>query len=137
MNILGSLLGKLVGGNAGQAVVEYFDSKQKLKQQLALTKLQGKIDVEKAKAAQQAAQLQSDTQLSQTQLTSAGNSIRQDWVLALLSIPMIMAFIPKLQPYVEAGFKALDQCPGWYKYTGLTVMLAIYGVRQIKAGLFK
>jgi hypothetical protein len=125
------MLSKLVGPDAGGAVIDYFKQKQQLKQQLTLAKLQGKIDIQKAKDSLAVQQLQSDTQLEHDQLTSPGNSLRQDWVLLLLSTPLVMAFIPPLQPYVESGFKALAQCPGWYKYTTVTVLLAIYGIRKV------
>lgn len=130
MSIFTSILGKLVGGTAGQAVVEYFQQRQKLKQDLELAKLQGKIDLEKAKAQYEIQKLQSDTQLEHDQLTSPGNALRQDWVLLLLSTPLVMAFIPPLQPYVDQGFSVLDKCPVWYRATTVTILLAIYGIRK-------
>lgn len=133
--MFGKILGKLIGGDTGAAIIGYFSKKQELKQNLALAKLQGKIDVQKAADQYRAQQLQSDTALSQAQLESKGNWLRQDWVLALLSVPLVLVFVPPFVPYVEAGFAALDKCPGWYRYLVVAVFAAIYGIRGV-ASLF-
>ncbi len=131
--MFGQFLGKLIGGSAGAAVVDYFAKKQALTQQLKLTKLQGQIDLEKASAQYKAEQLSSSTQLAQVQLESRGNWLRQDWVLVLFSIPLVLAFIPPMQSYVLAGFHVLDATPAWYRYAAIAIMLAIYGIRGVQS----
>lgn len=39
----------------------------------------------------------------------------RDWLTILLSIPMVLAFVPYMVPHVTAGFAALQQMPEWYK----------------------
>tara|TARA_X000000950_G_scaffold258935_1_gene326925 strand:+ start:727 stop:1107 length:381 start_codon:yes stop_codon:yes gene_type:complete len=58
------------------------------------------------------------------------DSLKDEWLLFLFSIPFIMAFIPPLQPYVKQGFDVLENCPDWYK-AGLGVMIAAsFGMRS-------
>lgn len=40
---------------------------------------------------------------------------KDEWFTIILSIPMIMCFIPGLAVYVQAGFDALRETPMWYQ----------------------
>ena len=48
--------------------------------------------------------------------------LRDEWITLLLSIPMVMSFIPGLSPYVTEGFAALSTTPVWYQ-GGIGVMI--------------
>ena len=54
---------------------------------------------------------------------------KDEFVLLLLSIPLVMSFIPKMQPYVVEGFAALSTTPEWYQWLILAVFTAVYGIR--------
>ena len=54
---------------------------------------------------------------------------KDEFVLLLLSIPLIMSFIPNMQPYVVGGFEALSMTPQWYQWLILAVFSAVYGIR--------
>jgi hypothetical protein len=54
---------------------------------------------------------------------------KDEWVLFLLSIPLILVFIPKTAPYVMEGFKILEQTPDWYRWLVMLIFTAIYGIR--------
>ena len=54
---------------------------------------------------------------------------KDEFVLLLLSIPLVMSFIPQMQPYVVDGFAALSTTPDWYQWLILSVFAAIYGIR--------
>lgn len=62
---------------------------------------------------------------------NASNSWKDEWFALLFSIPLIMAFVPSLVPYVEAGFIVLEQMPDWYKGFLGAAVAASFGVRQL------
>jgi len=62
-------------------------------------------------------------------MSIANSGWKDEWVLIILSIPMILAFIPYTVKYVEAGFIALDGTPLWYRTTVMTIYLATFGIR--------
>lgn len=54
-------------------------------------------------------------------------SWKDEFILLLFSIPMPMAFIPGLVPYVGAGFAVLDNMPDWYKAAWGVMVAASFG----------
>ena len=70
---------------------------------------------------------------------------KDEYILILLSIPVIMCFVPDLvimghlfSPQTAAlkGFSILDQTPEWYKWSITGIIAAVYGLRTWKR-LFK
>jgi hypothetical protein len=61
--------------------------------------------------------------------TQAANSWKDEFELLVLSCPLIMCFVPAFQPYVVAGFQALDGTPEYFKFLVMTIYLANYGIR--------
>tara|TARA_Y100001937_G_C6860148_1_gene215995 strand:- start:46 stop:432 length:387 start_codon:yes stop_codon:yes gene_type:complete len=58
------------------------------------------------------------------------DSWKDEWILVLWSIPMIMIWIPPLQIYVESGFNALkNNVPDWYFWTWGAIVSASYGIK--------
>ena len=51
------------------------------------------------------------------------------WTI-VLSIPMIMCFIPGLVDYVSLGFEALTKTPEWYQWAVSIAIGSAFGVRQ-------
>lgn len=54
---------------------------------------------------------------------------KDEYVLLLLSIPLIGCFIPKVQKYILQGFEVLSHTPDWYRWLILLIFTAIYGIR--------
>ena len=121
-----SLLGKIVGTITGPAV-DYFKQKQKLKYDLKLKTLEGKIKTEQAKANRKIKELDSDTAWELKQLEQQG--WKDDWVLILISIPLVLVFIPSMAPYIFQGFVILATTPEWYRWMIMLIFTAIYGIR--------
>lgn len=117
---------KIIEGVTGP-VADYFKQRTKLKYDLKLKKLESQIKIEDAKATRAIKELDSDTQWELKQLEKQG--WKDDWVLILLSIPLILVFIPATAPYVQMGFVILAQTPDWYRWLILVIFTAIYGVR--------
>ena len=122
---------KFLGGGAAEQIGQYFTDRQKLKQELKLAKLQGKIDFEKAKYLAKA-QAQANTH-SWEMAQIANSGIKDEIVLFVILAPYVGAFIPGVQEYVLTGFKYLAQMPYWAIGLTVTIMLAIYGIRHKNA----
>lgn len=122
---------KFLSGGAAEQIGEYFDNRQKLKQQLTLAKLQGKIDVEKATAAAKVLNQQNIHTWEMAQIANSG--YKDEIVLAVLLYPYIGSFVPGIQDSVLVGFTYLEQMPYWAVGLTVTIFLAIYGIRHKNA----
>lgn len=61
----------------------------------------------------------------------ASTSWKDEWWTILLSVPIIGAFVPGIQPYVLAGFANLEMAPDWYlAAVGIAVAFA-FGFRKL------
>ena len=63
-------------------------------------------------------------------LSITNSGWKDEFLLIIFSVPLVMSFIPGLQPFVAAGFVVLDNTPLWYQ-SALGVMIAsAYGVKK-------
>lgn len=114
-------------GQTVEAVLEYKNTKRKLEADIELEKLRGKAAWEAAKT-QRASE--SEGRDHEWELESIRNSgWKDEWVLVVLSIPMILVFIPWTQPAILIGFEELATTPVWYRTTVMTIYLATFGLR--------
>jgi hypothetical protein len=59
------------------------------------------------------------------------NSLKDEWLVALFSIPLILSFCGEWgRTIVAEGFAALDTMPDWYQYTLGVIVAASFGVRS-------
>ena len=122
---------KFLSGGTAEHVAEYFKDKQALKQQLTLAKLQGKIDIQTAKAA---AAVQKSANIHSWEMAQIANSgYKDEIVLGVLLYPYIGSFIPGIQDSVLVGFTYLEKMPYWAVGLTVTIFLAIYGIRHKNA----
>ena len=63
---------------------------------------------------------------------NSGTSWKDEYFVIVLSIPMILCFIPGLEGVVEHGFTQLSKAPDWYMYALLTAISASFGIRGFK-----
>ena len=114
-------------GKVAPSVAEYYIQKQQLKHERELAVLKGKIAYEEAKTRRAEA---SEGRDHEWELESIRNSgWKDEWVLIILSIPMILTFVPYTQPAVVAGFEALEATPLWYRVLVGSIYLATFGLR--------
>lgn len=127
MNWLKSLFG------LGEIAGEYLKERQRLKNELRLAKLKGKIDLANAKVQAAIEQQRHIQTWEQTYVNMQANSSKDEVVLAVVLFPYIGAFIPKVQDYILVGFQYLDKMPVWAVGLTVTICLAIYGIRHRNA----
>ena len=58
-------------------------------------------------------------------------SLKDEWLVALFSIPLILSFCGEWgRTIVAEGFAALETMPDWYQYTLGVIVAASFGVRS-------
>ena len=98
---------------------------------LATQWIQGKQEEAKAKQEVKLRTIQATESWDELQAKNANTSWKDEWFTILLSIPLIMAFIPSLVPYVEAGFVVLDSMPEYYKAFLAAAVAASFGMKGL------
>jgi hypothetical protein len=115
---------------------------------LAGSYLQGKADKNAADAELKLTEAKAKAQILLSEKTSvadwerimaqnSGSSWKDEWFVIVLSIPLILCFIPGMEGVVHHGFEQLQQAPDWYFYSLLTAISASFGVRGFKQFLGK
>ena len=59
------------------------------------------------------------------------SSWKDEWFVLLFSVPLVLAFVPSMQPYVLAGFATLEQTPDWYMLLVSGIVAATFGLRWL------
>ena len=109
--------------------------------ELAGTWMSGKVEQTKAKAQTKVAMAQAEAVVMQKKATgeidwdlkmadASASSWKDEWLVILFSIPLILAFIPGMEDIVSRGFQQLEQMPEWYQYSLGVIVAASFGVRS-------
>ena len=116
---------KMVAAPITQVVTGWQKRKTvQLEGDLAVAKAITDAKIEKVKTGQAA-----DIAWEKTSLDQSG--WKDEYWTIVLSIPMILCFIPGLVEFVERGFVALQQTPEWYRYSIGVAIGSAFGVRQV------
>jgi len=116
-------------------LADIYIEKQRLKQAIEIEKLRGKAAWEAAKTKRAEASEGRDHEWELESLRNSG--WKDDWVLVIMSIPMILVFIPFTQQTILDGFAVLDGTPLWYRTTVMTIYLATFGIRLWRRDMTK
>jgi cation transport ATPase len=109
-----------IGGN-------WLDNKQKIAQ----AKTDAEIVTIKATADRQASAQDQNYDLDRLAMENMSKSWKDEIILVVFLIPMIMAFIPGFESYALAGFGVMAQMPQWYQYIIIGMVVVIYGLRGL------
>ena len=127
MNWLKSLFG------LGEIAGEYLKERQKLKNDLKLAQLKGKIDLANAKVQAAIAQQQHIQGWEMMSLELHSRGWKDEVVLIVVLFPYVGSFIPVVQDYIKTGFEYLEKMPYWAVGLTVAISLAIYGIRHKNA----
>ena len=116
-----SLLGPVA--NIVGSFVESRVDNQKGKTKVAVAKAEAEAEVYKHTALQEGNWDKIMAQGSQ-------QSLKDEWLTILFSIPLILAFIPGAEGIVQNGFEQLETMPTWYQYSLGVIVAASFGVRS-------
>jgi hypothetical protein len=106
--------------------------------------LQGKADKTAAEAELKLTEAKAKAQILLSEKTSvadwerimaegAKSSWKDEWFVIVLSIPLVLAFIPGAEGWVDRGFEQLSKAPDWYFYSLGIAISASFGVRGATA----
>lgn len=135
MGVFADLAAGLVGGALDKIAPEvggYFREKQHQKHLIEMERLKGKQAWEMAQTRRAEKSEGRDHEWEMQSLVLHGKGWKDEFVLLVLSVPAIMAFIPTLDQYVLDGFKALGTTPYWYQVLLASIYFAIYGIRAVR-----
>lgn len=118
-----------IGASIITGISDYFKGRNEIKKveleadkMLVMAEAQAKIDKLKKEA-------EMDYDLDKTAMQNMENSWKDELILVIWLTPVIMSFIPDLQPYVANGFASLALVPDWYMYILVGMIVVIYGMR--------
>lgn len=109
---------------------------------LAGSWLKGKAEEKKAQASAKIAKAEAEAEIMKVAATSEANwekimaqgsvnSWKDEWLVILFSIPLILSFCGEWgRDIVADGFAALDTMPQWYQYSLGVIVSASFAVRS-------
>ena len=105
----------------------------KIEHQFELEKLDHEAKVAKANAVLEMARQgqQQDYDLDKISQQNMAKSWKDELVLLIFLTPVVMAFVPGWDKYVENGFKAIEKMPHWYVAIVIGMVVVIYGLRGL------
>lgn len=122
-SIVTALLGKVA-----PKVADYYIKKQELEAEIELEKARGQLAWEQALTKRASESEGRDHEWEMLRIKNAG--WKDEFVLLIISPPLVMSFIPQTQEHVLRGFQVLEQTPIWYQSMVLVIFFAIYGIRK-------
>lgn len=114
-------------GKFAPSIVGHYTKKMELKHQIEEKKLEGKIAWEMAKTKRAEASEGRDHDWEMMSIQNSG--WKDELVLIVLTIPMILVFIPGFEVYVAKGFDHLAETPEWYRWLIMMIYAATFGIR--------
>jgi len=121
-----TIVSKLLG-TFSEKVADVYIEKKRLQNELKMETLRGKIAYEEAKTRRAS---ESEGRDHAWELESIRNSgWKDEMVIIVLSIPMVLVFIPGLEQYITAGFASLQTTPDWYRWLVVMIYAATFGIR--------
>ena len=118
LQLLAGVLG--IGGEALKARAD-----------LKVAELKARADIETARAKAATAAVEHGKSWELLAVQASKTSWKDEWFTIVLSIPLLLSFVPGIPPYIEAGFDALDATPDWYQWALLSAISFAFGRRVI------
>lgn len=76
-----------------------------------------------------------DADLDKASMEDMKTSWKDEFVLLVFIVPMMMAFVPQLSMYSLKGFEVISSMPEWYRYIIIGMIIVIYGMRGLLKSL--
>jgi hypothetical protein len=107
---------------------------------LAGTWLEGKVEKTKAETGAKVAKAKAEATIMEKKATGeidwdlemargSHSSWKDEWLVILFSVPLVLSFIPGMEGVVASGFEQLEKMPDWYQYSLGVIVAASFGVR--------
>ena len=72
-----------------------------------------------------------DFNLDKIAMQNMKSSLKDELVLIIFLMPLVLAFIPSMAVHVERGFKVISEMPQWYVAIIIGMVVVIYGMRGL------
>jgi hypothetical protein len=103
--------------------------------------LEGKVEKTKAETGAKVARAKAEATIMEKKATGeldwdlemakgSQSSWKDEWLVILFSVPLVLAFIPGMEGVVANGFQQLEAMPQWYQYSLGVIVAASFGVRS-------
>lgn len=99
--------------------------------QVVSTWLEGRNRVQEAKIEREVKALTNEADWDRVQAEASKSSWKDEWLTILVSVPLVLAFVPGMEGVLESGFTLLDKCPDWYQYLVGVVFAASFGIKKV------
>ena len=120
-----------IGSAIVSGVSEYFKGKQEINK----TKLEGDIKVLVAETDAKVRRLEKESEQDYDLDRLATENMERSWkdelILIIFLVPIVMCFIPEYQVYVTNGFASLALAPDWYMGIIVGMIVVIYRMRGL------
>lgn len=106
------------------------------KQEVNAKKAERKDRIEEAKTNAEINKInresEQDFSLDQISMKNMEKSWKDELLLIIWLIPLVLCFIPGYATFIEDGFKVLkNSTPDWYQYILIAMVVVIYGLRGL------
>jgi hypothetical protein len=118
------MIGSVIGG-AFKSWMEV----RKVKQEGRIAIAQAQIEQKSEKIKAETSIYQKKQEMDLASMTDMKYGWKDEYLVILLSVPIIMAFIPQLAPFALEGFGIISQMPAWYKWAFTGMVAATFGLR--------
>jgi len=92
-------------------------------------KAEGSIKITQAKIDAKIARVAAKSHMDLAAQTGMQYSWKDEYLVILLTAPVILCFIPGLEQYALNGFKILESTPEWYRWALTGMIAATFGIR--------
>ncbi len=105
----------------------------KAKQDFELNKLEHEANIARANASIELAKTgqAQDYDLDKQSQKNMENSWKDEFILIVFILPVILAFVPGYQQTITDGFTAIESMPEWYIAIVIGMVVVIYGLRGL------
>ena len=122
-------------GSIGSAIVSGVSDYFKGKQEISKTKLEGDIKVLVAEAEAKVKRLEKESEQDYDLDKLATQNMEKSWkdelILIIFLVPVVLCFIPEYHVYVTNGFASLALVPDWYMGILVGMIVVVYGMRGL------
>jgi len=95
-------------------------------------KAEGKIAIAKSKVDFKIAQYTARASMDLASVNDMRFSWKDEYLVLVIFVPIMMAFVPYLAPYALAGFAVVQTMPAWYQWAVTGIIAATFGIRTFK-----
>lgn len=92
-------------------------------------KAEGKVKIAEATVAAKVRKIDANSAMDAEAVKGMAGSWKDEYLTILMSIPVIMCFIPDLADHALRGFEILAKTPEWYRWAFLGIIAASFGLR--------